>query len=83
MDVALIVDGIIGLVLLELAALGGYQLLRRRGMPFPEVVSFLGAGLGLLVALRVLIANGSIVLLAGALLVSLVMHLWHVRQRWI
>ena len=82
MNVALIVDGIIVLVLLELAALWCYRSFTRRGMPLAEAISFLGAGLGLLIALRVLLTNGPLILLGSALFASLLMQLWHVRQRW-
>jgi hypothetical protein len=83
LDASTIVDGIIVLVIVELLVLGAYQRVWRRGMPLPELFSFLGAGLGLLVAVRILIANGSLVLFAGMLLLSGLFHLWHVRQRWI
>lgn len=78
-----IVDAIIVLVGLEMAAMLLYRRHKKRGMPVSEVVSFLGAGAGLLVALRVLVTDGPFVLFAVAMLASLVMHLWHVKQRWL
>ena len=63
-------------------ALVVYRQLKRRGMPRNEVISFLGAGVGLMLALRVLVSNGPFLLFGVAMLFSLAMHLWHIRQRW-
>lgn len=82
MSTANIVDAIIGLVFFEALALLILRRARGRGMPSLETLSFLGAGAGLLVALRVLISDGSFLWFAMAMLFSLVMHLWHVKQRW-
>ena len=78
-----LVDAIIALVLLEGVGLALYRRAKGRGMPGPEILSFLGAGAGLLIALRVLISDGAFVWFACAMLVSLGMHVWHVRQRWL
>lgn len=78
-----LVDAIIVLVVLEAIGLMVFRRVNGRGMPPREVVSFLGAGAGLLIALRVLISDGPFVWFAAAMLVSLAMHLWHVRQRWV
>ena len=78
-----LVDGIIALVILEAVGLLAFRRARGRGMPSREIISFLGAGAGLLIALRVLISDGRFVWFAAAMLVSLVMHLWHVKQRWL
>jgi len=77
-----IVDAIIVLVALEMVALLLYRRRRNRGMPVPEVISFLGAGAGLLLALRVLVTDGPFAVFALAMLVALVMQVWHVKQRW-
>jgi len=77
-----LVDAIFVLVILEGIGLTMFRRANGRGMPAQEVVSFLGAGAGLLIALRVLISDGSFVWFAAAMLVSLAMHLWHVKQRW-
>lgn len=82
LSAALVVNGIIALVLVEFVLLGLYRAVRKQGMRLNELCAFLGAGLGLLLALRVIVANGSFALLALALVFALVMHLWHVRQRW-
>lgn len=77
-----LVDAIIALVVFEMFALILYRQTRHRGMPRNEVMSFLGAGVGLMVALRVLVSDGPFVLFGAAMLFSLAMHLWHVKQRW-
>lgn len=78
-----LIDAIIVLVVLEAIGLVVFRRANGRGMPPREVVSFLGAGAGLLIALRVLISDGSFVWFAAAMLVSLAMHVWHVKQRWV
>ena len=80
--VSLFVDTIIAMVLVEMIAFYLYRLILKRGMPSNEIVSFLGAGMGLLLAFRVLLRKGSMVWFMGAMLIALVFHLWHVRQRW-
>lgn len=78
-----VVDAIIVLVMVEMVALISFRRAARRGMPRSEVVSFLGAGAGLMIALRVLLSDGALVLFAAAMLFSLAMHVWHVKQRWL
>ncbi len=75
-------DAVIGIVVVELAALLLYAARRGRGMPAGEAVAFLGAGLALLIALRTRAAGGSALAFGAAMTVALVCHLWHVRQRW-
>ena len=75
-------DAVIGLVVVEIAALVLYRRRRRRGMPAGEVVAFLGAGLALLVALRSRATGGSALAFGAAMTVALLCHAWHVRQRW-
>lgn len=77
-----LIDAIIVLVILEAIGLTVFRRANGRGMPTREIVSFLGAGAGLLIAFRVLISDGSFMWFAVAMLVSLVMHFWHVKQRW-
>lgn len=77
-----IVDAIIGLVALEMFALIAYRRACGRGMPANEVLSFLGAGAGLLVALRLLLSEAPFGAFALAMLWSLAMHIWHIMQRW-
>lgn len=78
-----IVDAIIILVAIEMVVMLLYRRHRRRGMPVPEVISFLGAGAGLLLALRVLVTGGHFAAFAIAMLIALFMHVWHVKQRWL
>ncbi|MEO7995846.1 MAG: hypothetical protein ABI852_00305 [Gemmatimonadaceae bacterium] len=82
MTIAHLVDGIIALVVMEMIGLILYRRAKHRGMPGREVMSFLGAGAGLMLALRVLVSDGPFVLFGAAMLFSLSMHLWHVKQRW-
>lgn len=77
------IDAILALVAVEAAALMFYRTKSKRGMPVAEVVSFLGAGAALMIALRVLATGGGFATFAVAMLVSLAMHLWHVKQRWL
>ncbi|MBC8086596.1 MAG: hypothetical protein H7Z40_04980 [Phycisphaerae bacterium] len=78
-----IVDAIMVLVAVELIALLLYRRRTNRGMLMSEAISFLGAGAGLLLALRVLVTNGPFVVFALAMLIALAMHIWHVKQRWL
>jgi K+ transporter len=78
-----IVDAIIVMVAIEMIAMLLYRRQTHRGMPASEVISFLGAGAGLLLALRVWVADGPFVGFASAMLLALVMHVWHVKQRWL
>ena len=75
-------DAVIALVAVELVVLVLYRRRRRRGMPVGEAVAFLGAGIGLLVALRTRAAGGSAAAFGAAMSVALLCHAWHVRQRW-
>jgi hypothetical protein len=75
-------DAVIALVVAEAIALGVYRSTTGRGMPPSEVVAFLGAGLAMVVGLRLWVAGASAAAFAGAMGVSLVLHVWHVAQRW-
>lgn len=78
-----IIDAILALVAVEAVALVFYRVRSKRGMPVAEVVAFLGAGAALMIALRVLATGGGFATFAVAMLGSLAMHLWHVKQRWL
>lgn len=82
MSTARLVDIIIALVVLEMIALCTYRVVKHRGMRVSEVISFLGAGIGLMLALRVLISGGRFALFATAMLAAGIFHVWHVKQRW-
>lgn len=76
------IDLMIGVLSAEIVLLAVNRRLRGVGLRSRELVAFLGAGLFMLVGLRVMIAGGPFVAFAAAMLVSLGLHLWHVRQRW-
>ena len=76
------IDGIILVLALEMTSLAIYRTARGSGLRAPELVSFLGAGLSMLVALRVLASGGPFIAFAASMLLSLLLHIWHVRQRW-
>ena len=82
MTIIHLVDAIIALVIVEMIGLVVYRRATGRGMPRNEVLSFLGAGAGLMLALRVLVSDGPFALFGMAMLFSLAMHVWHVKQRW-
>lgn len=72
-------------VIIEAVALVVYRRRTGRGMPVREVGSFLGAGLGLLLAARMTsptTTSGSLAGFAAAMAFALVCHIWHVAQRW-
>ena len=77
-----IADGIIALVLIEGVVLLAYRRRTGRGVPSGEIASFLGAGLALLVALRLVASGAGMAALAGVLLAALLLHIWHLAGRW-
>lgn len=83
--VALVMVGVV----VEGVVLALYRRRTGRGVPIPEVVSFLGAGLALLGALLVALeGRGTPASAAGqgtfaaAMAAALGCHVWHLRQRW-
>ena len=79
---AFIIDGIIVLLLLEMIVLTVYRSVRGRGLRPSELASFLGAGLALLLGLRVIATEGSFVHFGAVMLAAFGLHVWHVVQRW-
>jgi len=77
-----LLDAIIAATVVEAALLVAYRAMTGRGMRVREVVSFLGAGVALLAAIRVVARGGSPALFGFAMLWALGLHLWHVAQRW-
>lgn len=77
---------IIAGVVLEGVLLCLYRRRTGRGVPVPEVLTFLGAGLALLVAARTAVAptaSGAQTLgFAAAMGAGLACHVWHLAQRW-
>ena len=74
----LVLDVIIGAVLVEGIGLALFRARTGRGMPISESIAFLGAGLGLLAAMRL---RASALAFAAAMLVGLVCHLWFIWLR--
>ncbi|MEP7065047.1 MAG: hypothetical protein ABI889_03335, partial [Gemmatimonadota bacterium] len=72
------VDLAIALVLLELCALALYRARRHRGMRTSELVAFLGAGMAMLVAMRVTASGGGSATFIIAMTASLVLQSWHI-----
>lgn len=77
-----IIDAIIGALVLEIVALAVYRLVRGTGLASGELIAFLGAGLSMLIGLRIVADGGSFAAFAAVMLISLMLHLWHVTQRW-
>ena len=75
-------DAVIALLVAELVGLAAYRAATGRGMRPTELTAFLGAGLAMVVALRVSVGGGRAELFAAAMATSLVLHVWHVAQRW-
>ena len=76
------VDLAIVLVVVELAALVLYRALRHRGMRTGELIAFLGAGMAMLIAMRVTATGGGAAGFIIAMTASLVLQSWHIAQRW-
>ena len=81
-DAARLLDLAIAVTLVEGMALAAWRAATGRGMPHRELVAFLGAGLALLVAVRLVTERAPLVALGAALVAALVLHLWLVAQRW-
>ena len=77
-----LIDVVIAGVFLEGVALAAYRAFTGRGVGIAELVTFLGAGLALLVAIRLALRGAPWLLGAGALSAALVLHVWHLVQRW-
>jgi hypothetical protein len=77
-----LIDAIIAGVVIEGVALAAYRGLTGRGVRIPEAVTFLGAGLALLIALRLALSGAPRAAGGGALLAALELHVWHVAQHW-
>jgi hypothetical protein len=83
-------DVLIAAVVAEGVALVLYRRRTGRGMPAGEVASFLGSGLALMLALRAVASAavavppppGARTAFAVAMLAALVLHAWHLAQRW-
>ncbi len=77
-----VIEGILGLVLLEIV---GLTILRNRwkiGIPSPELLVSIGAGVGLLLALRAALVGAAWPNIALWLIVALVAHVWDLGIRF-
>jgi hypothetical protein len=77
-----IVDFIIAASLVEALALIAYHRMTGRGLATAELLATLGAGLGLLLALRLALAGSWWGWIALALLAALAAHLVDLARRW-
>ena len=77
-----LIDAIIAGVVIEGVALVAYRGFTGRGVRISELATFLGAGLALLVALRLALSGAPRAAGGGALLAALALHVWHVVQHW-
>ncbi|MGZ8470296.1 MAG: hypothetical protein ACXW61_11970 [Gemmatirosa sp.] len=73
---------VIALTVDEGAVLAAYRAVTGRGLPHRELAAFLGAGLALLVAMRLATGGAPRAAFAAAMLTALALHLWLVAQRW-
>ena len=80
--IRLIVDAILGLVLLEAAALLMLHRLARRGLPPLPTLSTLSAGFFLLLATRLALGRAPWFALCGVLFLALCAHLLDLWSRW-
>ena len=72
-------DAILGLLVVEGAVLARRTRRTGRGMPLPQLASFLGAGAGFALACRSLAADWPAWTLAPALSAAFICHLLHLR----
>jgi hypothetical protein len=72
-------DVVIGILVIEGAVLARYTRRTGKGMPLPQLASFLGAGAGFAIACRALAAGWPAWTLIPALTAALICHLLHLR----
>ena len=77
-----LLDLVIALTVVEGAVLAAYRAVTGRGLPHRELAAFLGAGLALMLAMRLAAGGGPRLAIAAAMLAALALHLWLVAQRW-
>jgi hypothetical protein len=77
-----IVDLILGLMVLEAAALAAFHRITGHGVPLASLLMNMAAGVCLLVALRAALAGAEWGIVAGALAAALMAHLLDLRSRW-
>jgi hypothetical protein len=77
-----LIDWVIIATAVEAIALIGLRAVTQRGVHTRELIAFLGAGLALLLAVRLAMAGASVAQLALPLLAALGLHIWLLAQRW-
>jgi hypothetical protein len=77
-----IVDLILALMVLEAAGLTVYRRASGRGIPVPDLLCTLLAGVGLLLALREALVGSSWAWIALWLCIALLAHLADIGRRW-
>ena len=77
-----LIDWVLIATAVETIALIAIRRFARRGVPTRELVAFLGAGLSLLIAVRLAMGGASIAVLATPMLAALALHIWLLTQRW-
>ena len=77
-----IVDIMIAVIVVEVAVLVGYRVVKRRGLSVASIVLNVGAGGSLMVALKLLYDDAGWQLIAAALVASAVFHTGDLVYRW-
>lgn len=77
-----VIDGILGLMLIEFIGLSVLRRHSRRGIPAIELAISLGAGAALLLALRAALLSESWRQISVCLMAAFVAHLFDLRLRW-
>ena len=77
-----LIDLVIAVTLLEMAALVLYRRFTGRGLTLVDLVPALGAGLALMLAVRAALSDAAWVWVAAALLAAGLAHLIDMRRRW-
>jgi len=77
-----IVDGIIGLMLVETVVLLALQRFMGTGVRARALLPFMAAGVCLMLALRAALVDGSWTVIAGFLMLAFVFHILDIALRW-
>ncbi|MEL6950477.1 MAG: hypothetical protein AAGM16_10250 [Pseudomonadota bacterium] len=77
-----IVDIMLVVIVLEIAALIGYRVVTGKGLSVPSIILNVGAGGSLMVALKLLYDGVGWQLIAAALVASLLFHTGDLVYRW-
>ena len=77
-----IIDGIIGLMLVETVVLLALQRCTGSGVTARALLPFMAAGVCLMLALRTALVDGDWILIAGFLMLAFVFHALDIALRW-